>query len=101
MLVRIDHRARGLERPERAGKRHLLVVVDRLVADDQHTVLLHAEVDAVQGVGIRHGAQVDAAHLGHEYRVQRNEAQGHGVTPIRAPRATRANRHFKSARAPR
>ena len=77
MLVRLHHGAGGFQRPERAGEGHLLVIVDGLVAEHQHAVLLHAEVDALQGLGIGNAAQVDAAHLGHEHRVQGGEAQGH------------------------
>ena len=80
VLVRVHRGARLLQRAERLAEGHLLVVVQPLVAEDQHGVAVHGAVDLGADLGPRRGAQVEPADLGREERVQGRELQGHRVS---------------------
>jgi hypothetical protein len=68
-----------VQRAEGLGEVDLLLRRQRLAAEDQHAVLVHAGVDGAH-VGVRQRlGEVDAAGLGGEHGMQGLELQGHGA----------------------
>src|SRR3989449_9649654 len=68
----------GVQRAvEALREREVLVVGERLVAEDADGVLVHAGADRRQRLGIVHPAQLDRARLTDEVRMQLLERQAH------------------------
>jgi hypothetical protein len=66
-----EHGDRGLavqRAVEALGEGELLLVLERLVAKDQHRVFVHAGAQLRERVGVGQGAQADAGHLGAQHR---------------------------------
>ena len=60
------------------GEIELLVVGERLVAEDEHGVLVHPRPDACEGFRVVRLAQIDGTHLGGEHGMERAGLQFHG-----------------------
>jgi len=64
---------------EALGERELLLITERLFAEHQHGVLIHAGTDLLERVAIAQLAQVDRTRFGDEMRMQRAEGESHGA----------------------
>ena len=89
-----DVAGREFERPELATERHLLRVVQVLVAKDQHAVAIDRGVDGVDVIRAERPRQVDAVHDGREVRLSRR-VDGFGARlpawicgPVRSSRSS-------------
>ena len=73
----MTRRAVGLELAEMAGEGELLVVGDRLIAEHQHGVAVHAGLDRGDLVAREGTAVIDAADLADKHRMQRPDRDRH------------------------
>jgi hypothetical protein len=58
----------------------LLVVGERLIAEDEHGVFVHPGSDLGERLAVVNLAKIDRAHLGDEMLVKPSECQSHGHT---------------------
>jgi hypothetical protein len=86
--------ARVLEGAEVAAERHLLLVGQFLVAEDEHPVVVHPRLDGGHRVARERARDVDPRHLAHEDRMDlangsahRDENPARGRLPSRAGHA--------------
>src|SRR5438067_3944586 len=80
LLVTAAEVSRGavrLQLAEMAGEGELLVVGDRLVAEHQHRVTVHAGFDRGDLVRAERLAAIDAGYLADEHRMQWADRDGH------------------------
>jgi hypothetical protein len=68
---------RGLDRPEVAREFDLLVVTERLAAEDHDSVAVDRILDGVAVVGLQRLRKVDAGNLGHEVRTHGLDGDAH------------------------
>ena len=61
------------------AERELLGVGERLIAEDENGVLVHAGADRGQRVGVEDAAKLDRARFAHEVPVEFAECQGHSL----------------------
>ena len=82
-LVGLDDVAvhRQLDLAEVAAERDLLLVGELLVVEHQHGIAIHAGLDRRDLVGLERPAQIDAADLADEQRMQLANLHGHVLPP--------------------
>ena len=78
LLVYADLGGGGLERAQRLGKSHLLVVVEVLIFNDQHAVLIHCGMNFVSQFWICALREIEPDHFGGKHRMQRVNVKLHG-----------------------
>ena len=97
----MPRRAVCLQFAEMAGEGELLVIGDRLLAEHQHGVTVHAVFDRRDLACVERVAAIDAGDLADEHRMQRPDRYGHAGYPAKpsANRITRGRAIIRSAAA--
>ena len=65
-------------------ERDLLLVGERLIAEDEDAVRVHPRPDLIERCPVVRSSQIDGAHLGREVRMQRTKCQCHQFTSARS-----------------
>jgi hypothetical protein len=60
----------------------LLLVGQGLVREDEHGVLVHAELDCIHFVAAQGAGDVDASHFADETRMNATDVDRHGAPPL-------------------
>src|ERR1700730_18898338 len=82
--------ARVLALAEIEGKGQLLLVIDVLVAEQQHRIFVHAGLDIGGLLRRQRLSQIDAGDLAEKMRMKLPDRDRHGVSPERGERLIRS-----------